>query len=81
MGGQIQHGGGGVLWHKSGVHFSKPLLAKTELATVVAFGNASLIRTPPKPHSQLAYSLGRVSFCFREIHVSTSKHQQKHFLI
>ncbi len=28
----------GVLWHKSGVRFSRPSLAKTELATIVAFG-------------------------------------------
>ncbi len=28
----------GVLWHKSGVRFSRPSLAKTELVTIVAFG-------------------------------------------
>ncbi len=38
-----------VLWHKSGVRFSKPSLAKTELATIVALGKHTPNQIRPLP--------------------------------
>ncbi len=43
----------GVSWHKSGVRFSKPSLAKTELVTIVAFGKRTPDQIRPDQTTQL----------------------------